>query len=797
MPGRIRPAIAPLLATALLVCVAPPAPAVSDTTAGAASPAGSLVGLDLASALARLQESGLLVVYTSELVHPEMRVESEPSDASPVVALQQLLAPHGLRAVASAGGVWVVVRAAPPPASADQPRPETSRARSNPHPTPSPPVLREEIVVRADGEPGERSAGHALALLDQHALASVPAFGNDPVRTVSLLPGVTGDDLSVRLSIHGGRPDQVGVLLDGQELYDPYHLKDYHDGLSLVPGLSLGHAALHAGGMPASYGDRLSGVLDLQSASPSSGHQVAQASSFDASLAAAGTSTAAAVSWLVTGRRGSPPLPTEPVGDRDPSYWDVFAKLDAEPGASAGSLRAHGLVSGEALDLRPQDHDDSLIALRSRYASRYWWLSHQRGVGDRMLVETRLSVAQMARDRGGAAAAQEGGSSLRDRRSFRALAGEQTWSLQASAAQLWSGGWQARRYDGSFDYALGRPQPGFTVLTPLPGGAVGDRRFTGALAARHLASWTSDTTSFGGATFVAGLRYDRDDETGAPLWSPRLEGVLSLGERGVVRGSWGRYSQSQRPYELQVEDGETRLSPAERSSQWDLQYQGELRRGVSLGIGLFRQRVGAPRVRYENLLDPLGVFPEARPDRVQVAATAGRAEALQLSLRGRGRRLDWWVAYNLARAEDRLDGRWVPRAFDQRHSVLADLDLHPTAPWDLNFAWRYHSGWPITPVAAIEGSAGGAPGAAGPPVLILGPLASDRDPAYHRLDVRLSRRWNVAASELTLFAEVQNAYRRGNAAGLDVELDPATGDIVLRQQHWPSLVPIVGAIWRH
>src|SRR5262249_37588091 len=158
---------------------------------------------------------------------------------------------------------------------------------------------------------------------------------------------------------------------------------------------------------------------------------------------------------------------------------------------------------------------------------------------------------------------------------------------------------------------------------------------------------------------------------------------------GVVRTSWGRYVQSERPYELRVEDGETRLGPAERSAQWDLGYERPLRGRVSLALHLFRQHLDATRARYENLLDPFAAFPEARPDRVRLEPSGSVARGLELLLRGGSgdRRLGWWLAYTWSHADDRVGVQWVPRPLDERHSVVADLDWRPSSRWDLNLAW--------------------------------------------------------------------------------------------------------------
>src|SRR5688572_28078176 len=62
-------------------------------TAGAA-----WLGRPLADVLRELQSSGLKIVFTSQLVKPEMRVEAEPVSGDPRRILDEVLAAHGLKA---------------------------------------------------------------------------------------------------------------------------------------------------------------------------------------------------------------------------------------------------------------------------------------------------------------------------------------------------------------------------------------------------------------------------------------------------------------------------------------------------------------------------------------------------------------------------------------------------------------------------------------------------------------------------------------------------------------------------
>ena len=78
--------------------------------AGAAD-TGPLAGRPLAEALRLLEARGLTVIFSSELVRPEMRVTDEPKASRPEEALAEILRPHGLTFRPGPGGKLLVVRA--------------------------------------------------------------------------------------------------------------------------------------------------------------------------------------------------------------------------------------------------------------------------------------------------------------------------------------------------------------------------------------------------------------------------------------------------------------------------------------------------------------------------------------------------------------------------------------------------------------------------------------------------------------------------------------------------------------
>src|SRR5581483_7039201 len=72
-------------------------------------------GLSLPDALAALQAQGLRIIYSSDLVRPDMRVQQEPTAVWLHDVLAQLLQPYSLAVRVGPGGSLLVVRAGPAP----------------------------------------------------------------------------------------------------------------------------------------------------------------------------------------------------------------------------------------------------------------------------------------------------------------------------------------------------------------------------------------------------------------------------------------------------------------------------------------------------------------------------------------------------------------------------------------------------------------------------------------------------------------------------------------------------------
>ena len=124
-----------------------------------------------------------------------------------------------------------------------------------------------------------------------------------------------------------------------------------------------------------------------------------------------------------------------------------------------------------------------------------------------------------------------------------------------------------------------------------------------------------------------------------------------------------------------------------------------------------------------------------------------------------------------------------------------DLIWRPGPVWTVNLALAYHSGWPITLATPeqIVRPDGGTDVAARPEQLY-----SSRLPAYHRLDVRLTRRYRTARGDVRVFLELINLANRENVFAYDYEkqvADDGTRYLARDTESWFPLLPSIGMNW--
>ncbi len=635
--------------------------------------------------------------------------------------------------------------------------------------------------------------------ITREEIETLPQLGEDVFRAIKRLPGVASHDISTKLNLRGATDQELLVTIDGLELYEPYHLKDFDGALGIVDVHSIGGIDLVTGGFGAEHGDKLTGVFDMTSRTPPiTGTRTTLGLSItNASFMSQGGFGAGKGQWLVSARRGYLDIALALTGGNDdlsPQYWDVFAKFQYQP-HSRHLFSANVLHASDNLTIDPADEDDFL---QSGWKSSYGWASWDFDPSPYVNARTMAWGGRVTRHRGGLGVDPGRVSgpewiSVADDRVFRFAGVSHDLSVELSDYAMIKVGGEIKRLKSTYDYFHAT-----RTIIATPDMQVGARSDTVAVV---LAPFGHETSAYlatrlrpiNALTAEVGVRYDRYSHTDEEDWSPRILAAFQLTPTTNIRASWGRYYQSHGIHELQVGDGQRSFAPSDRATQVAVGIERRLPADMHFRIEFYRRAIADQRPRYINTEQELWAFPEAEGGRIGIDPDRGNARGIEVLLsREMGTHWAWSVSYAAAIAEDELAGDWIPRALDQRHTFGLNTAYRPNDKWRLSASWYYHTGWPTTDTGfRIDSLADGS--------LFLarefGPLNGIRMPAYHRLDLRVSRNFQVGSGILQAYVDVFNAYNRTNLSSYDHwAYVNDQGNLITGRNNGQEMMPILPSI---
>jgi outer membrane receptor protein involved in Fe transport len=744
--------------------------------------------LTLEQALERLEQRGLTILYSSDLVQPWMRVQAEPRASDDRDILQEILQPYGVAVVDGPNGSLMLVRAQTPPPA---PSPVAS---ATPQQVTRPGGNLGEVIVSASHYQFVREPTPSVASFTVADLKLLPDLGDDPLRAAARLPGAASGDFSAKVNVRGGETDETLVRFDDLRLLNPFHLKDFQSTFSTIdPGIISG-VDVYSGGFPAAFGDRMSGVIDIEAVPhDQSAYREVSLSFFNASVLAAGEFSEDEGDWLVSARRGNLDLLIDVVNPDigKPSYVDLHGRVRKRLSDTV-AVSANLLIFDDAIDLSDSDAEE---LARADYRDEYYWLRFDYEASTALSGNLLVARSELKSMRRGSADQEGiGRGSLDDRREFaiNSLQSEWEWSLRKNLLLQLGGEW--RGLNGEYDYS---DQAEFDVLFLVPGAATEPTR------ARQLSA-DPDGDQFGAyanfrivapwnLTIDAGARWDKEtlSEEKSDQLSPRLSLLYSIGERTQLRASWGRFFQAQAISELQISDGVIEFLAPQRSNHLVASAEYRHPSGIDVRLEAYRKDYRQVRPRFENLLNTFVLLPELKPDRIRVAPDTAVAEGAELTVRRAGRPpLGWWLSYSWSSVTDEYGGTEQRRSWDQKHSVGAGVTWQSDR-WDLSLAGTYHTGWPTTAIALV---------AIDPiPLLAAGPRNAERLGNYYSLDARVARRFRFEnAGLLTVFFEAANLLNRTNDCCVEYEVEDESGELALDVSTRPYLpmTPSLGFVWR-
>lgn len=139
-----------------------------------------------------------------------------------------------------------------------------------------------EVVVQ-----GNRSAtARGITVLSPKTIRAISGANAGVENLLMSLPGVnSNNELSTQYAVRGGNYDENLVYVNGIEVYRPTLIRaGQQEGLSFLNPNLIQHVNFKAGGFEASYGDKLSSVLDITYKTPTTSETSVDASLLGGSL---------------------------------------------------------------------------------------------------------------------------------------------------------------------------------------------------------------------------------------------------------------------------------------------------------------------------------------------------------------------------------------------------------------------------------------------------------------------------------------------------------------------------------
>jgi TonB-dependent receptor-like protein len=766
-----RPRVRRLSATLALACV---------SASAAQAPAPESV-TDLLRALG---SRGIVVLFSSDLVPPNLTAPAVLYGSDPMARTVEALAAHHLRLQSLGPRRYVVTRD-------PRPIPSTLSTTAATKLAPTSTELDEVSVFASRYAFGMATPG-APSSLGRSDIDRMPGAQSDPIRAVRATPGLA-TNLSSRPYVRGAFLDDVLVQFDGIPLVDPFHFKNFQDLVSALDASAIDRIDVYTGGFPVKYGTRSAGVIDLEPRSVESGfeHGVA-ASLLSYDLSTVGRSDRWPIEWLATVRHSARDVVLKPL-DADigePTFYDALGRARWQASAASAWTLAW-LMLDDRLRLAT---DPAEAQAAAHFRDLYSWLVWDQAWTGAVHSRTSVSMTRAQHARSGALTlAGFANGRLEERRDFSSLDFRTGWTYVPSAGVTWDAGAETVFERAELRFAR---QERFADLIAASFNRSSDATLSANVAPRSstLALFTSVRRQWRLLEAEVGLRLDRQDgrSLGTHMQvTPRFNLRYDPTPEWHVYGSWGEFSQAQRVSEWRVEEGQAAPDAATRASHVITGLAHETESNLQWRLEAYRNHWSAVGPYFDNSLDSLSLLPELEPDRRRVAPADAETAGVELSVRRPlSARVQLWGTYAVSRTTDDLAGRDVPRSWDQTHAATLALAWQGVST-SASALLGWHTGWPRTPLSPGSGTA------AAPGGLLVGERNSARWANYLTVDLRVSHEVPVPAGSLSAWLDATNATDRSNECCVGFSpADTTAGMAVTRAKLWLPRVVNVGFAWR-
>ena len=585
---------------------------------------------------------------------------------------------------------------------------------------------------------------------------------NDIIRVIQMMPGVqTPSEGSTGFSVRGGGIDQNLILIDGAPVYNCGHFLGF---LSMFNGDAIRGADLYKGDFPASYGGRISSVLDI-STKDGNNRTFGGNASFGlitSKLFLEGPIVPGKLSFMLAGRRTYLDLFFPLLGDRIPDrtqmyFYDVNAKLSWIAGEKDRIyLSAFDGKDGFGFSMQEFNLAEMVFGFKNRTQSLRW--NHQ--FSPKFTSDIVLYNSLYRNDIG----TEMDSADFDTRQEIRESGIKAAWTWYVNGNNTLKAGLQAAWYGVVPGNTKPRNDASMVKEVTIP------ENF-----AFQPSAYLQNEQKIGPVTLRYGLRYATFTALGPteqkyfdPETHKLIRTSLSLSDNYSLKAAWVRSFQYLQQSRISITgspvDAWFTASPnvkPQRSDQYSLGVNALLS-GEALQLSL--EGFYKDNRNTLDFVDNPGLV-LADPDREGLLRFGkSRSYGTELMLKYDFARWNGWLAYTWSRAwydiPELNGGEPYPSPLNHEHAVNFVLTYDFSKQWSASTEWVFYSGAPSTfPVGRFNYKDRWVP--------VYSSRNEDRLPDYHRMDLSLTYRTKRRMAEKRWSAEwnlsLYNAYSRHNA----------------------------------
>ena len=620
----------------------------------------------------------------------------------------------------------------------------------------------------------------SIRSLTQQEIRRSAGSAEDIFRVMQSLPGVaTAGGKSAQLIVRGGSPDENLTLLDNIEIYNPIHFARTGESMGIVsiinPSLLKG-VDFMTGGFPAKYGDKMSSVFEM---SLVDGNKETFNTDLNANLGGFGAMVDGPVpgngTMIFSARRGFFDLLTNLMNKpAAPQYYDAVAKLTYD----LDEKNRISVVGFYYLDQILREGTSTTKKTTAEATNfKYDYLTRD-DYGTAFGINWRYLFSPKAFSLTTLSFSGNGWNTLQGTETDRSLSGEDI-------------------RENSFDI---KNEVTFNILDNLELKTGGYLRF---IDSKHITWKPADTTRIGQIipassvsflpemsnkvsffiqdtwrpfarlSLTSGIRYDYFSFTNESNISPRISFSFHLTDKTSLNASYGKFYQTPATYQIALDPQNVLLKSG-------------LATHYIVGIDhLFAEDTKfTVEAYYKDLTD---VFVANDTTDVLTNAGGGFAQGIEFSLQKKftdGIVGSASYSYSTSKRRDASNLPEYYFEYDRPHilNLIGGIELSKT--WQLGFKFQYASGNPYTPVVgtAIKN---------GTYYAVDGAYNSSRLPDYHKLDIRIDKKFIFEKWTLTAYLDLWNVYNRENVLSYSSKVD-AVGVITTTPRLDFGILPILG-----